>query len=208
MDQLTTLSIAMALAWASGIRLYAVLFFVGLAGYFQWFGWDLPTGLQVLSHPLVLASTGLLLVTEFFADKVPAIDSLWDAIHTFIRIPAGALLAAGVIAANDSAAWSLAAGLLGGTITAGTHFLKAGGRAAINASPEPVTNWTASFSEDALVIGGLWLAFKHPIAFLAILLLFLALAAWALPKLWRLSKAVLAKLFRAGGAHTAPRQIS
>jgi hypothetical protein len=206
MDQLTTFSIAMALAWASGIRLYAVLFFVGLAGHFHWLGWESPASLQVLSHPLVLVSTGLLLVTEFFADKVPAIDSLWDAIHTFIRIPAGALLAAGVIGANDSAAWSLAAGLLGGTITAGTHFLKAGGRAAINTSPEPVTNWTASFGEDALVLGGLWLALKHPLVFLVILLLFLAFAVWALPKLWRVTKAVLTKLFSAKGARSNLRK--
>jgi uncharacterized membrane protein len=207
MDQLTTFSIAMALAWASGIRLYAVLFLVGLAGHFQWLGWELPSSFQVLSHPIVLVSTGLLLVTEFFADKVPAIDSIWDAVHTFIRIPAGALLAAGVIGAQDSAAWSLAAGILGGSITAGTHFLKAGGRAAINTSPEPFTNWTASFSEDAIVPGGLWLALKHPLVFLGLLLLFLMFAAWAVPKLWRLSKSALTKLFGPMSANAAPPKV-
>jgi hypothetical protein len=196
MDQITTISIAMALAWASGIRLYAVLFLIGLAGYFQWFGWDLPSSFEVLSHPLVLVSTGLLVVTEFFADKVPAIDSIWDAVHTFVRIPSGALLAAGVIGVNDSAEWSIAAGLLGGTITAGTHFFKAGGRAVINTSPEPVTNWTSSFTEDALVLGGLWLAVKHPIAFLAILLLFFGASRMGAPKVMAPVESSLAQAVR------------
>ena len=127
-EHLPTIAIALALAWASGIRFYAVLFALGLAGYVQWPGWALPSSMSLLSHPVVLISTGLLLVTEFFADKIPGLDTLWDAIHTFIRIPGGALLAAGIIASEDGAAWALAAGLLGGTITAGTHFLKAGGR--------------------------------------------------------------------------------
>ncbi len=186
MEQLPTVAIALALAWASGLRLYFVLFALGLAGYVQWPGWELPSSLSLLAHPVVLASTGLLLVTEFFADKIPGFDTLWDAIHTFIRIPGGALLAAGTLGAQDGAAWALAVGLLGGTITAGTHFLKAGGRAAINTSPEPVSNWTASFGEDALVVGGLWLAYQYPLAFLAGLALFMLMVAWMLPKLWRL----------------------
>jgi hypothetical protein len=199
MDQITTLAtapaIALALAWASGIRLYAVLFLVGLAGQFQWFGWRPPASFQILSHPLVLGSTGLLLTLEFFADKIPAVDSVWDAVHTFIRIPAGALLAAGVIGAEDGNAWALAAALLGGSITAGTHFLKAGGRATINTSPEPFTNWTASFTEDAAVVGGLWLALQHPIIFLILLALFILLIVWMLPKLWRLLAAIWRRLF-------------
>jgi len=194
-EHLPTIAIALALAWASGIRLYAVLFALGLAGYVQWQAWALPSSLSLLSHPLVLTSTGLLLVTEFFADKIPGFDTLWDAIHTFIRIPGGALLAAGVIASEDGAAWALAAGLLGGTITAGTHFLKAGGRAAINTSPEPVSNWTASFGEDALVVAGLWLAYQYPLVFLAGLALFMLLVSWMLPKLWRLGTTMMRFLF-------------
>jgi len=144
-----------------------------------------------------------------FFDKVPAIDSIWDAVHTFIRIRAGVLLAAGAIGAQDSAAWALAAGLLGGTITAGTHFLKASGRATINTSPEPLTNWTASFSEDAFLLADLWLAFKHPLVFLAALLLFLAFATWALPKLWRLSKVASTSYFaRKAQAYTRLRKVN
>jgi uncharacterized membrane protein len=190
MNELTPYILAAALAWASGIRLYAVLFTLGLAHKFGWL--PLPTDLQLLGHTWVLAATGLLLLMEFFADKLPAIDSAWDALHTFIRIPAGALLAAGIIAPQDGPAWALAAGLLGGTITAGTHFTKAGGRALINTSPEPVSNWTASFFEDGLVIFGLWLAWTHPVVFALMLLLFLLLIAWLLPKLWR----GINKLFR------------
>ena len=194
LDQLTNLSIALALAWASGIRLYVVLFLVGLVGYFHWFEWNAPKSFELLSHPLVLGTTGFLVFIEFFADKIPAVDSMWDAIHTFIRIPAGALLAAGVINAADGPAWALAAGLLGGTITAGTHFMKAGGRAAINTSPEPVTNWTASAAEDAAVLGGLWLAIQHPIVFLVLLLLFVLLTIWLLPKLYRFIRSIFTRV--------------
>lgn len=206
MDQLTSIAIASGLAWASGLRLYVVLFLVGLTGHFHWFDWQLPSALQVLAHPWVIATTGFLVLIEFFADKIPAVDSIWDAIHTFIRIPAGALLAAGVIGADDGAAWAVVAGLLGGTITAGTHFMKAGGRAAINTSPEPVSNWAASFTEEAAVFSGLWLAFSHPLVFLLFLLLFILLAIWLLPKLWRFIKWIVVRatdLF-SGAAHTKP----
>ena len=196
MDQVTNIALALALAWASGIRLYAVLFLVGLAGHFHWFDWSAPKSLELLSHPLVLGTTGFMLFIEFFADKIPAVDSIWDAIHTFIRIPAGALLAAGVIGAGDGPAWALAAGLLGGTITAGTHFMKAGGRAAINTSPEPVSNWAASFTEDAAVLGGLWLAIQHPVVFIILLALFVLLTIWLLPKLYRFIRAIFTRLAR------------
>lgn len=187
---LQSVALASLLAWASGIRLYMVVFAVGLAGYLDYV--DLPKGLEVLEHPWVMGAAGFMLVMEFLADKVPAIDSAWDAIHTFIRIPAGALLAAG--ATGDSVtALTVAAGILGGTITAGTHFTKAGGRAVINTSPEPVSNWGASFTEDALVLSGIWLAFTHPLVFLLLLLLFLLMLVWLLPKVWRGIKAVAAR---------------
>ena len=179
---LQSLALASLLAWASGLRLYAVVFAVGLAGALGYI--ELPAALRVLQHPWVIGAAGVLLVTEFLVDKVPALDGVWDAFHTFIRIPAGALLAAGATGDTFSAL-TVAAGLLGGTLTAGTHFTKAGGRALINASPEPFSNWAASFTEDAVVVAGIWFAFHHPVVFLAALALFLALAAWLLPKLWR-----------------------
>jgi hypothetical protein len=193
-----SIALASLLAWASGIRLYLVIFAVGLAGYLGYV--EVPSGLKVLQHPWVIATAGFMLVMEFVVDKVPALDSAWDAVHTFIRIPAGALLAAG--ATSDTlGALAVAAGLLGGTITAGTHLTKAGGRALINTSPEPITNWSASFTEDALVLGGIWIAFHHPVAFLAALLLFIALMIWLLPKLARGIKAVL-RIFRGRDART------
>lgn len=194
---LQTVALASLLAWASGLRLYLVVFAVGLAGYVGYV--ELPAGLKVLQHPWVIGSAGFLLVMEFFADKVPGLDSAWDAIHTFVRIPAGALLAAG--ATGDTlSALTVAAGLLGGTITAGTHFTKAGGRALINTSPEPVSNWTASFTEDALVLGAIWFAFHYPIVFLAMLVLFIVLMIWLIPKLWRGIRAV----FRQSGVRPQP----
>lgn len=179
---LQTVALASLLAWASGIRLYLVMFAVGLAGYLGHL--ELPQGLKVLEHPWVLWASGFMLFVEFLADKVPAVDSAWDALHTFIRIPAGALLAAG--ATGDTLTpLTVVAGLLGGTITAGTHFTKAGGRALINASPEPFSNWTASFTEDVAVLGGTWLALVFPVAFLVLLAALLVLMIWLLPRLWR-----------------------
>ncbi len=199
MDQFTTIAVVLGLAWASGIRLYAVLFLVGLTGHFHWLDWTLPPSLHLLSHPIVLVATGTMLIVEFFADKIPGIDTIWDVIHTFIKIPAGALIAAGLIGAGDSAAWTLAAGLLGGSITAGSHFLKTGSRAAINTSPEPISNWTASFTEDAIVLSGLWLAFQYPLFFLLLLTLFMALVIWLLPKIWRLLTRILRRPIPPGG---------
>jgi hypothetical protein len=179
---LQPVALAAMLAWASGLRLYLVVFVVGLAGYYDYV--DLPTSLEVLQDPWVIGAAGFMTLMEFFADKVPAIDSAWDAIHTFIRIPAGALLAAA--ATGDAfTPLTVAAGLLGGTITAGTHFTKAGGRAVLNTSPEPFSNWGASFTEDALVLSGVWLAIAHPVAFLVLLAMFLLMLAWLIPKIWR-----------------------
>lgn len=166
LKHLPEIALAAGLAWGSGLRLYATLFALGIAG---WLGWiDLPSHLGLLAHPLVLWSSGFMALVEFGADKLPWLDSAWDAVHTFIRIPAGAALAAAVF--GDGAA-ALTAAILGGTLAAGTHLAKAGGRALINVSPEPFSNWTASFTEDAAVLGGLWLAILQPAAFLAVLLL-------------------------------------
>ena len=191
MDVLTATAMAAGLGWASGVRLYAVLFFLGLlqhAGIYA-----LPQNLQMLAHPTVMAVSGFLFCVEFFADKVPGLDTLWDALHTFIRIPAGAVLAAAAVASGDPAL-GIAAGLLGGVIAAGTHLTKAGSRALINTSPEPFSNWTASFSEDTLALAGLWTALKYPLVFLALLAVFILLALWLLPKLWRGLKRVFGAL--------------
>lgn len=182
METLQTVVLASLLAWASGIRLYFVVCAVGLLGHFDYI--ELPAGLKVLEHPWVMGTAGFMLVMEFLVDKIPGLDTLWDSVHTFVRIPAGALLAAG--ATGDSlSALTVAAGLLGGTITAGTHFTKAGSRAAINTSPEPFSNWGASFTEDAMAVGGIWLALMHPVVFLVALAIFIGIAIWLLPKLWR-----------------------
>ena len=179
---LPDIAIAAALAWGSGLRAYAVIFALGLAGATGWL--ELPQHLRLLEHPIVLGASGLMTAVEFFADKLPWLDSLWDAVHSFIRIPAGAALAAAVFGDSDSAV-TLAAAILGGTLSAGVHFAKAGTRAAINTSPEPFSNWTASLAEDAVVPLGLWLAFAHPLAFFLGLILFLVGAALLLRLIWR-----------------------
>jgi len=188
MDTLHTVVLASLLAWASGIRLYFVVCAVGLLGYYDYI--ELPPGLKVLEHPWVMGAAGFMLAMEFLVDKVPGLDTLWDAVHTFVRIPAGALLAAG--ATGDTlTALTVAAGLVGGTITAGTHFAKSGSRAAINTSPEPFSNWGASFTEDVMAAGGIWLALMHPVVFLVALAIFFALAIWLLPKIWRGLRGIL-----------------
>lgn len=182
MEHLQALALAGGLAWASGIRLYAAVFIVGLLGRLGYV--HLPEHLQLLEHNWVLGASGFMLVVEFLADKVPAIDSAWDAIHTFIRIPVGALLAWGAMgdAAPDM---QMAAAILGGAIAGGTHLAKMGTRAAINTSPEPFSNWTMSFSEDGILVAGLWLVFRHPLVFLILLAAFFVLLIWLIPKLFR-----------------------
>lgn len=168
---LPELAIALGLAWGAGLRLYLVLFLVGLAGRLGWVG--LPQDLQVLSGNLALGASGFMVAVEFLADKVPWIDTVWDAVHTFIRIPAGAALAVFALGDQPGAA-PVALAILGGTVAAGAHFAKAGARGALNASPEPFTNWGASLAEDAAVPIGLWLAVAHPVVFLVFLVLFVA----------------------------------
>jgi hypothetical protein len=188
-SHLPDLAIAAALAWGSGLRAYAVIFAVGLAGAAGWF--ELPEHLRLLQHPLVLGASGLMTAVEFFADKLPWVDSVWDAVHSFIRIPAGAALAAAVFG-DSGAAVALAAAILGGTLAAGVHLAKAGSRAAINTSPEPFSNWSASLAEDTIVPVGLWLAVVHPVLFFVLLAVFLIGAALLLRVIWRGLRRLLA----------------
>ena len=189
MEHLQQIALAGGLAWASGIRLYAAIFIVGLLGRLGYI--HLPTDLVLLEHNWVLGASGVMLVAEFLADKVPGFDSIWDSIHTFIRIPIGAMLAWGAMG-DQGPALQMAAGILGGAIAGGTHLVKAGARAAINTSPEPFSNWTASAGEDGLLLGGLWLVFAHPAAFLVLLAIFIVLTIWLLPKVFR----YLARIWR------------
>ena len=186
----TVQSIALMLGagWASGINLYAAMLTLGWLGASGQV--DLPPGLEILSNPMVMGAAGLMFVVEFFADKVPWLDSLWDALQTFIRIPAGALMAAGAAQGLDlGSAGELLGLVLGGGLATTSHVTKASTRALINTSPEPASNWAASFTEDAAVIGGLWTALNHPWLFIVLLVSFIAVAAWAVPRIWRLLKA-------------------
>ena len=190
-DTLQLVALAATLGWASGLRLYAVLFIVGAAGYLGLV--DLPGGIKVLMHPFVLTASGFMCFVEFFADKIPGVDSLWDIVHTFIRVPAGAALAAGVFG-DSSSATMLAAAIVGGTLAAGSHVAKTGSRAVINTSPEPFSNWTASFGEEFAVGTLLWLAFAHPVVALAVLAALVALTIWLIPKVWRMLRGIRARV--------------
>lgn len=200
MEDLTqTLALALGAGWASGLNLYGavlVLGFLGATGRM-----DLPEGLDLLTDPLVMFAAGFMYLVEFFADKIPGVDTAWDTLHTFVRIPAGALLAAGAVG-DLGAGTELAAALLGGGMAAASHAAKSGTRVLINTSPEPFTNWAASITEDFAVVAGLLAAVNHPLVFLAVLAVFLLVLIWLLPKLWRGIKRVfgaLIRLFRTGG---------
>lgn len=176
------ISLTLGVSWASGINLYATMLMLGLAGATG--NVELPSGLETLENPLVIAAAGLMYATEFFADKVPGVDSTWDALHTFVRIPAGAMLAMGAVG-DVSPAFEVAAAMLGGGLSATSHAAKAGTRLAVNTSPEPFTNWGLSVTEDIAVFAGLWAALNHPWVFIGLLILFIAAAIWLLPRLWR-----------------------
>ena len=181
-DIASVIALTMGVAWASGINLYAtraVLGILGVTGNIV-----LPEPLMVLQDPLVIGAAAIMYLVEFFADKTPGVDTGWDTIHTFIRIPAGVMLAAGAVG-EVSAPLVVAAGILGGTVSATSHMVKAGSRVLINTSPEPFTNWTASVAEDVAVIGGLFAALHFPLLFLFLFLAFILLSIWLIPKLWR-----------------------
>ena len=193
LDTAQLIALAGVLGWASGVRLYLVVLLTGLAGFMGWI--DLPPGLQLLAHPVVLAASGFMVFVEFFADKIPGLDSLWDLVHGVIRIPAGAALAAGVFGA-DNGVMALVAALLGGTLAATSFAAKATTRAAINTSPEPFSNVGASLLEDGIVPLGLWLAVAHPVLFVVLLALVLLLSIWLIRICWRFLMQLFARVAR------------
>ncbi|MBQ0724083.1 MAG: DUF4126 domain-containing protein [Cycloclasticus sp.] len=209
MDELNqlsqTLALSMGAAWGSGINLYATILMIGLLAHNGQI--VLPSDLMIVADPLVMTAAGLMYAIEFFADKIPGVDSAWDTLHTFIRIPAGAMLAAGAIGDIGPAA-EIAAALVGGSLAAATHATKAGSRALINTSPEPFSNWTASIAEDIAVFVGVWASIQHPAFFIVGLVLFILLMIWALPKLWRGIKRVFRFLLKLFGVSSAEEDYS
>jgi hypothetical protein len=187
------IALTMGAAWAAGINLYAAILVLGVLGNTG--NINLPPDLHILMDPMVLGAAGIMYAVEFFADKVPGVDNGWDALHTFIRIPAGALMAAGAVG-DINPAVAVAAAILGGGIAAGTHAAKAGTRVIINASPEPFSNIAASLAEDITVIFGLWVALQHPWFFIILITLFLVILVWVLPKIWRAIKTILSRIAR------------
>lgn len=196
-SHLPELAMSAAMAWGAGLRLYLVVFVVGMLGKFGYV--PLPDTLKILTNPVVLGAAGFMSFIEFFADKIPWLDSLWDAVHTFLRIPAGAALAAGMLG-DSGEGIAVAAAIIGGTLTAGTHFGKAGTRAAINTSPEPFTNIGLSIAEDAVVAGGLATAITHPFVFLALLLVFIIALIFLIRFILRGISAILGRLTTRGSA--------
>ena len=184
-------AIAAAMGWASGLRLYAVVFITGAAGYLGWI--PLPSGLHLLQHPLLLGASFIMFVMEFVADKIPGLDTVWDAVHTFIRIPAGAALAFGALNGAfgvDGNTWALLAALMGGTLAATAHAAKATTRAAANTSPEPFSNLALSLAGDAAVPAMLWLAWQQPQWFWPVLALAVVMALVVIAVLFKFLRAL------------------
>lgn len=185
MGTIEALSLAMGTAWTSGINLYATVAALGIAKQLEMI--QLPPDLEVLGHPAVITIACVMYIIEFFADKIPYVDNGWDVLHTFIRVPAGAILAAKSLG-DMNPALELVAVLAGGTIALTAHGMKATTRLAINASPEPFSNWAASVTEDVAVLGSIWLMFHHPILMLILVATFVALCVWLVPKIFRFAK--------------------
>nr|CRH06787.1 conserved membrane protein of unknown function [Candidatus Magnetococcus massalia] len=206
-DQLiNTLALTMGASWASGINLYAAMAVLGFGAANG--SIVLPPDLQILAHPMVLMASAVMYFVEFIADKTPGVDTGWDTIHTFVRIPAGAMMAAGAVG-EVGPAMEMAAAIMGGGLATVSHATKAGSRVVINTSPEPFSNWGASIGEDVAVIAGLWTALTHPVIFLIALALFILFAAWLLPKIWGAIKGVfrwIGRLFGAGDGNPAQAQ--
>jgi hypothetical protein len=195
MDEYTSviqlIAILLGLSWASGLNLYAAMLTLGLLGATG--NAVLPSGLEILSHPMVIAASGFMYLIEFGVDKVPGLDTGWDLLHTFVRIPAGAILAAAATMEIGPAA-QVAAALVGGSLAAGSHLTKSGTRAVINTLPEPFTNWGVSLVEDLVVIGSMWFVLSHPVFFLVFLGVFVLGMIWFLPRLWRFGCRVFRKI--------------
>ncbi len=190
-ELISVIALTMGVGWASGINLYAALLVLGIAANTG--NLVLPPELQVLQDPLVIGAAGLMYFVEFFADKTPGVDTGWDTVHTFIRIPAGAMLAAGAVG-EVTPALEIAAGILGGAMATASHVTKASSRALINTSPEPFTNWTASVTEDVMVLGGMWTMLNHPVIFILLMLVFILVVIWLLPKIWRALKVIFSRV--------------
>ena len=205
MDITQTIALTMGVAWASGINLYAAILMLGYMGTTG--NIDLPPGLEILADPMVMVAAGVMYCVEFFTDKVPGVDTGWDGISTFIRIPAGAILAAAAIGDVSQPA-QLAAAIAGGTLATGSHVTKAGSRVLINTSPEPFSNWTASIGEDVAVVLGLWTALNNPVLFIVLLVLFILLMIWLLPRIWRGIKKVFAILAGWFGGDTGTKNTA
>ena len=197
------LALTMGASWAAGLNLYATLAMLGLASSFGQI--ELPADLQILQSPLVIGAAMIMYVIEFITDKIPGLDSAWDSLHTFIRIPAGAMLAAGAIG-DVGPVMEFAVAIMGGGLATTTHLTKAGSRAVINTSPEPFSNWTASVGEDVAVFGGLYTALNHPTLFLVLLFVFMLFVIWLLPKIWSAIKGILGFIGRLFGANSASRE--
>ena len=195
------LALTMGASWASGINLYAAMAVLGYSGATG--SIELPPDLRILENPLVIGAASIMYVVEFVVDKIPGVDTAWDSIHTFIRIPAGAMMASAAVG-EVGPAMELAATIMGGGMAAASHATKAGGRIVINASPEPLTNWGASITEDVAVIGGMWLALHHPWLFLGLLLVYILLMIWLLPKIWGAIKGVFGWIGRLLGVQRTP----
>lgn len=199
-----TIALSMGLAWASGINLYATLAVLGIMGATG--NMVLPEELEVLQSPAVIAAAGFMYCVEFFADKVPGVDTTWDALHSFVRIPAGAILAAAAVG-HISPEAEVTALILGGVMATTSHGMKSGTRVLINASPEPFSNWVASVSEDVVVVAGIATAVYHPVIFLVLMAAFVLLAIWLLPKIWRGIKALFVRLKRLFGSKSKAPEI-
>ena len=191
MNPIQTLSLVLGAGFSSGLNLYAT---VATLGLLQRFGViHLPAHLQVLSHPIVLGIAVALYVVEFLADKIPYVDSIWQAVHTFIRPPAAALLAFGATAAAPES-WRWAAALLAGSIALTSHGTKASARAAANMSPEPLSNWALSFGEDMLAVWLTWFATAHPTIAVIVVVILVAISLYLLYHLFRFLRRTLQKL--------------
>lgn len=185
---MATLGLLLGASWAVGINLYAAVFVLGLSDRLGWI--TLPGSLDALSGIPVVAIAGVLYTLEFIADKIPGLDTLWDAVHTFIR-PLGGAAVAYLAVGDASPTFQVLAALLGGTVALNSHATKATSRLLVNTSPEPFSNWMASLIGDGIVVGLIWLAVAHPVVAFAVVLVFAAVSFWFLRRMWRLVRSAL-----------------